>query len=36
LLLQRLPSADRDALSRLISQLLVAHAEDHGIDLSPG
>jgi len=31
LLLQRLPPADRDALSRLISRLLVAHAADHGI-----
>jgi MarR family transcriptional regulator, lower aerobic nicotinate degradation pathway regulator len=36
LLLQRLPPADRDALSRLISRLLVAHAADHGIDLSAG
>jgi len=32
-LLQRLPPADRDALSRLISRLLVAHATDEGIDL---
>ena len=34
LLLQRLPSADRDALSGLIGRLLVAHAADHGTDLS--
>jgi len=33
LLLQRLPPSDRDALSRLISRLLVAHATDEGIDL---
>jgi MarR family transcriptional regulator, lower aerobic nicotinate degradation pathway regulator len=33
LLLGQLPPADRDALSRLISQLLVAHATDQGIDL---
>ncbi len=33
LLLKHLPSADRDALSRLISRLLVAHATDRGIDL---
>ena len=33
LLLQHLPPPDRDALSRLISQLLVAHAADQGIDL---
>ncbi len=34
LLLERLPPSDRDALSRLISRLLVAHATDQGIDLS--
>ena len=33
LLLEHLPPADRDALSRLISRLLVAHATDQGIDL---
>jgi hypothetical protein len=33
LLLGRLEPADRDALSGLISRLLVAHAADHGIDL---
>jgi MarR family transcriptional regulator, lower aerobic nicotinate degradation pathway regulator len=33
LLLEHLPPPDRDALSRLISQLLVAHAADQGIDL---
>jgi MarR family transcriptional regulator, lower aerobic nicotinate degradation pathway regulator len=33
LLLERLPLADRYALSRLISQLLVTHATDQGIDL---
>ncbi|WP_300605388.1 MarR family transcriptional regulator [Trebonia sp.] len=35
LLLERLPPADRDALSELVSRLLVAHAADHGIDLFP-
>jgi DNA-binding MarR family transcriptional regulator len=33
LLLGHLPPADRDALSRLISRLLVAHATEQGIDL---
>jgi MarR family transcriptional regulator, lower aerobic nicotinate degradation pathway regulator len=33
LLLERLAPAERDALSRLISRLLIAHATDHGIDL---
>jgi len=33
LLLERLPPSDRDALSRLISRLLVAHATAQGIDL---
>ncbi len=33
LLLGHLPPSARDALSRLISRLLVAHAEDQGIDL---
>jgi DNA-binding MarR family transcriptional regulator len=32
-LLELLPPSDRDALSGLISRLLVAHAADHGIDL---
>ncbi len=33
-LVTRVPStADRDALSGLISRLLVAYAADHGIDL---
>ena len=33
LLLECLEPADRDALSGLISRLLVAYAADHGIDL---
>jgi MarR family transcriptional regulator, lower aerobic nicotinate degradation pathway regulator len=33
LLLEHLPPADREALSRLISRLLVAHATAQGIDL---
>jgi MarR family transcriptional regulator, lower aerobic nicotinate degradation pathway regulator len=33
LLLEHLPPSDRDALSRLISRLLVAHATGQGIDL---
>jgi len=33
LLLQRLPPSDQEALSRLISRLLVAHATAEGIDL---
>jgi MarR family transcriptional regulator, lower aerobic nicotinate degradation pathway regulator len=33
LLLEHLPPSARDALSRLISRLLVAHAADEGIDL---
>ncbi len=33
LLLEHLRPADRDALSRLISRLLVAYAADHGVDL---
>jgi MarR family transcriptional regulator, lower aerobic nicotinate degradation pathway regulator len=33
LLLERLPPSDRDALSRIISRLLVAHATDQGVDL---
>jgi MarR family transcriptional regulator, lower aerobic nicotinate degradation pathway regulator len=32
-LLEHLPPADRDALSRVTSRLLVAHAADEGIDL---
>jgi MarR family transcriptional regulator, lower aerobic nicotinate degradation pathway regulator len=32
-MLGRLPSRDRDALSRLVSRLLVAHAAEQGIDL---
>jgi len=32
-LLDRLPPRDRQALSRLVSQLLVTYAADHGIDL---
>jgi len=31
--LHRLKPRDREALSRLVSRLLVAHAADHGIDL---
>jgi len=34
-LLARLSRADRRALSRLVSRLLVAHAADHGVDLFP-
>ncbi len=34
-LLSRLSPADRRALSRLVSSLLVAHAADQGIDLFP-
>ena len=33
LLLRHLPPADRDALSGLVSRLLVAHATGQGIDL---
>jgi DNA-binding MarR family transcriptional regulator len=33
MLLRHLPRRDREALSRLVSRLLVAHAADHGIDL---
>ena len=33
LLLEHLPPSDRDALSRLISRLLIAHATGQGIDL---
>jgi MarR family transcriptional regulator, lower aerobic nicotinate degradation pathway regulator len=33
LLLEHLPPSDRDALSQLVSRLLVAHATDRGIDL---
>jgi MarR family transcriptional regulator, lower aerobic nicotinate degradation pathway regulator len=33
LLLEHLPPSDRDALARLISRLLVAHAAGQGIDL---
>ena len=33
LLLEHLPPADRDALSQLISRLLVAHATAQGIDM---
>ena len=32
-MLEHLPARDRAALARLISQLLVAHAADRGIDL---
>ena len=34
-MLNRLPSRDRDALSRLVSRLLAAHAAEQGIDLFP-
>ena len=34
--LDRLKPRDREALSRLVSRLLVAHAADHGIDLLAG
>jgi MarR family transcriptional regulator, lower aerobic nicotinate degradation pathway regulator len=32
-ILDELPRADRDVLTRLVSRVLVAHAADHGIDL---
>jgi DNA-binding MarR family transcriptional regulator len=32
-MLGRLPPRDREALSRLVSRLLVTHAADQGIDL---
>ena len=32
-MLQHLPARDREALSRLVSRLLVAHAADQGVDL---
>ncbi|HUA71944.1 MAG TPA: MarR family transcriptional regulator [Solirubrobacteraceae bacterium] len=32
-MLQHLPPRDREALSRLVSRLLVAHAADQGVDL---
>jgi MarR family transcriptional regulator, lower aerobic nicotinate degradation pathway regulator len=35
LLFEHLPAADRDALSALVSRLLVAHAAAQGIDLLP-
>jgi DNA-binding MarR family transcriptional regulator len=34
-LLQRLPPPDRAELARLVSRLLVAHADAHGVDLFP-
>jgi DNA-binding MarR family transcriptional regulator len=34
-ILDRLPARDRDALSRLVSRLLAAHAAEQGIDLFP-
>jgi DNA-binding MarR family transcriptional regulator len=33
MLLRHLSGRDREALSRLVSRLLVAHAADHGVDL---
>ncbi len=32
-MLDRLPPRDRQALTKIVSRLLVAHAADHGIDL---
>jgi MarR family transcriptional regulator, lower aerobic nicotinate degradation pathway regulator len=32
-ILDRLPPSDRDALSRLLSRLLIAHASEQGVDL---
>ena len=32
-MLRHLPTRDREALSRLVSRLLVAHAADNGVDL---
>jgi hypothetical protein len=34
-MLGRLPARDREALSRLVSRLLAAHAAEQGIDLFP-
>ena len=34
-MLDRLPPRDRDALSGLVSRVLVAHAAEQGIDLFP-
>lgn len=34
-MLESLPTRDRDALSRLVSRLLAAHAAEQGIDLFP-
>jgi DNA-binding MarR family transcriptional regulator len=34
-MLERLPSRDREALSRFVSRLLAAHAAEQGIDLFP-
>jgi MarR family transcriptional regulator, lower aerobic nicotinate degradation pathway regulator len=36
LLLGRLAARDREAMTALISRVLVAHAEHHGVDLFPG
>ena len=35
MMLERLPAKDRATLSRLVSQLLAAHAAEQGIDLFP-
>jgi MarR family transcriptional regulator, lower aerobic nicotinate degradation pathway regulator len=35
-MLDPLPRSDRDALSALVSRLLVAHANRHGVDLFAG
>ena len=35
-MLGHLPPRDRDALARIVSRLLVAHAAEHGIDLFAG
>jgi MarR family transcriptional regulator, lower aerobic nicotinate degradation pathway regulator len=35
-MLDLLPPSDRDALSGIVSQLLVAHASSHGVDLFAG
>ena len=32
-MLRHLPPRDREALSRLVSRMLVAHAADNGVDL---
>jgi hypothetical protein len=35
-MLDPLPPSDRDALSAIVSRLLIAHATRHGVDLFAG